>query len=257
MESTMDRVEHARRLLRKRAGFEKKANKYDDLLDVAKQLLRSGHTKQQILGYGQRYFGRNSNMVSGLSRAVDQAMAATPKLGAPAIDVGKAAAPTTMGSLGKKGKNSTTIPGLEAAKKWWGKNRDPNWRNTRWLNPMGARNKLLTAGAVAGGAKYLFTPNDAEIRIDPIDTPTPAEQEKFKRGGKTQSQGKTQSAGADIPPELLAGAGGAAAGGALGYAVAPKLGISRGVGAVGGAVGGATLSALAAALLANRLKGKA
>ena len=53
-----------------------------------------------------------------------------------------------------------------------------------------------------------------------------------------------------IPPELLAGAGGAVAGGAAGYALAPALGLSRGV----GTLGGGALTALASALLANKLK---
>ncbi len=59
-----------------------------------------------------------------------------------------------------------------------------------------------------------------------------------------------QVEGADIPPELLAGAGGAVAGGAAGYALAPTLGVSR----TTGALGGGALTALASALLANKLK---
>lgn len=256
----MDRIEHARQLLRKTAGFNKQANKYDNayqmIQTLAKKLIRNGKTPAQILEMGKKLPAGYQIM---LKKAVGEVIESTPKLTEPVIDVAaqtvapKKSLKDFLKGFGKKGRGSGTIPGADAAKEWWGKNYDPDWTHTDWL---GAGKKLAYTGAGVAGTKYLFDPTDKETQRQ-VKTkglaPTAGEKADHRRSVEERRKSTTaQVSGADIPPELMAGAGGAMAGGALGYAAAPMMGLSRGV----GALGGATISAVAGALLANRLKGQ-
>jgi hypothetical protein len=99
-------------------------------------------------------------------------------------------------------------------------------------------------GALAGANYALRDPDDEGVKVP---APTGAELDKARtEAGKPKAEA-IQSA---LSPEVLAGAGGAAAGGAAGYALAPTLGVDK----ITGAVGGGALTAIAAAILANRLK---
>lgn len=120
-----------------------------------------------------------------------------------------------------------------------------DWADTR--KGRLAAGTVGTLGAGAGyGASKLLEGDDEGVKVP---APTGAELAKARRAAGKPKAEAIQSA---LSPEVLAGAGGAAAGGAAGYALAPTLGISRGA----GALGGGALTAVAAAILANKLKEK-
>lgn len=247
---TIDRVEHARQLLRKTAGFNSRAEFYKAMVDGVTTALRKGMAPEAVQAYGAK-FGKNKKAAGLFERAFRQVTGRA----APAIDVaslpldaGGQTLTDFMKQYGKHGKTGTAVPGSAKLKEWWGKKFDPNLKNTSKAFVA----KSVGAGAAAGYGINTIDPTDKELSAwANKSAPTASEQAAFKEG---VGQRRTKApANASLPPELLAGAGGAVAGGALGYAVAPTLGISRGV----GAVGGATLSAIASALLANHLKGPA
>lgn len=109
-----------------------------------------------------------------------------------------------------------------------------------------------TAGATGLAHLYFGGDDEYQDKMDALKEKPSAEEIQDARDARDKriSGGDTQVENAEIPPELLAGAGGAAAGGLAGYGLAPTLGISRAT----GAIGGGALTAIASALLANKLK---
>jgi hypothetical protein len=129
----------------------------------------------------------------------------------------------------------------------WAKKQIPGVNRSTAYKGLG----LTAAGAGLTGL-YFGGADDAVVDKE-IENRQPISNKEIKEAHDKRAkagQSSAQVENAPVPPELLAGAGGALAGGAAGYALAPTLGISRGV----GTLGGGALTAVASALLANKLK---